>query len=533
VGWRPRPGVAYRPRKDAAVVASLLAAGAILIGKTNLDQFATGLVGTRSPYGAVRNTFDPAFISGGSSSGSASVVARGVVPFALGTDTAGSGRVPAGFNNVVGLKPTPGRVPIDGVVPACRSLDCISVFALTAADAARVLAVIEQADAYGPRFSLPFSGPLAWSPRTPLRVAVPASLVPQTQEDYVAAFRTACDDMTGKLGAKVLPLDFQPLHDVADLLYNGPWLAERFASVGPFIERTPGAVNPVVSGLIRRGGILKAVDVFRGMYRLEELKQSVEKLWEEYDLLMVPTAPCHPTIDDIEEAPVDRNTDLGSYTNFVNLLGWCALAIPAGLVSNENALARPFGITWIARAGYDLALLSLGAEWHKIVSRHVPYLGAPSAGLVTSRIGCFDLAAPFPLSENVLRIAVVGAHLSQMPLHGQLRERRARYLATAKTAPRYRLYHLPNSSPPKPGLCRESTGGVAIEVEVYAFPQAHIGSFLALISYPLGLGSLELESGEWIYGFMCEQSGLRGAIDISEYGGWRMYINSTSKADGP
>jgi allophanate hydrolase len=520
------------------VVASLVAAGAIYIGKTNLDQFATGLVGTRSPYGVVKNTFNPDGISGGSSSGSAAVVARGVVPFALGTDTAGSGRVPAAFNNIVGLKPTPGRVSTQGVVPACRTLDCISIFALTAADASRVLAVIEGSSAGSSGPQPVFSpGPAKFPSQSavfpmnsmPLRVGIPEFLVSHVQADYAVAFRDTCDSMKLAMGASILPFDFQPLHEVASLLYNGPWIAERYAAVGSFIKQFPGAVDPIVRDLILPAENLKATDAFRGRYRLEELSKAIETVWDNFDVLMVPTAPCHPTIAAVANDPVDRNNELGSYTNFVNLLGWCALAVPAALLPDRSNSVLPFGISWIARAGYDLALLNLGAEWQKSTSAALGF-GMISANRLAGQVMNLELESPLPLSEAECKVAVVGAHLSGMPLHSQLIERRARFVECTRTAARYRLYCLKDSVPPKPGLSREDSAGVKIEVEIYAFPESQMGSFLALIPHPLGLGSLELENGEWVTGFICEQSGFKDARDISEFGGWRSYMSSTLQA---
>ncbi|MBQ0959885.1 allophanate hydrolase [Ideonella sp. 4Y11] len=509
------PAFAHEPATSATCVQRLQQAGAVCIGKTNLDQFATGLVGTRSPYGAVPNSFDPAFVSGGSSSGSASVVARGLVPFALGTDTAGSGRVPAGFNHLVGLKPSPGRVPMAGVLPACRTLDVVSVFALTVADAAEVMAWIEGADDE-PRFAWPaLQPPWLGGAHPALRLGVPD----RPGCDSALGWDRAFDDALARarsLGAETVPLDFGPLFEVAELLYDGPWVAERHSVVADLMARQPEALDPTVAAVIGAATRYSADDAFLGRYRLEELRARLAPLWQQVDALLVPTAPTCPTLAAVAAEPVRRNSELGRYTNFVNLLGWSALALPA-VLPEEGGL--PFGITLIGPGGADAALIDWGLRWE---AAGPDQLGA------RLRAARADDRTPGrrPQAAPTLALAVVGAHLQGLPLHGQLVERGARLLARTTTAARYRLHALPGSTPPKPGLARVADGqpGHAIALEVYELPQAALGSFLALIPPPLGLGNVELADGRWVKGFICEGAALQGAPDISAFGGWRAYL---------
>lgn len=545
------PAFAHEPRESAEAVRRLMAAGAIVVGKTNLDQFATGLVGQRSPYGAPTSTFSEAHVSGGSSSGSAVVVARGDVPFALGTDTAGSGRVPAGFNNLVGLKPTPGLVPTHGVLPACKSLDCVSVFTLTASDAARVLHVVQGAMKGQPVFN-------AFTPQLPrlphaLRVGVPMAPAFCGDADYAAAFEQA-QARWGQLKepdgcpwpVSLVPVDMTPFSDVARLLYEGPWVAERHAAIEGFIAQHADAMNPVVRGIIEGAHRHDAVAAFKGLYRLRELAALAQPVWSQIDVLMVPTAPTMPTIASVQADPVGRNAQLGLYTNFVNLLGLSALALPAGFTAG----GLPFGITLIGPGGADAALLDLGTRWQAAWAANAGDADAGDAdaagagGRAKGPMSACTLGHGLPpasdselalptgspiVAEPVMTLAVVGAHLRGMPLHGQLVERKARLLVATQTAPRYRLHALPGTVPPKPGLARvpddaPPQDGHAIDVEVYAVPLSSIGSFLALIPPPLGLGSVELADGSWVKGFICEPCGLAGAQDISHFGGWRAYI---------
>lgn len=499
---------------NATVIERLLQAGAVWLGKTNLDQFATGLVGTRSPYGQPASVFSAAHVSGGSSSGSAVAVAAGAVPFALGTDTAGSGRVPAGFNQLVGLKPTPGRVSTHGVVPACRSLDCVSIFSLTAADAAHVLSVVEGPDPRDP-YSRWAPGPAVLT--GPLRLGVPRE--PVLDVDRGAAWEQALAQAR-RLGHTLVPLDFAPLHETASLLYTGPWLAERHAVLQQLLERAPQVLDPVVRRVVEPAAALSATDVFRAQYALKALQQRCEALWREADLLLVPTSPGHPRFDEVAADPVGVNQRLGTYTNFVNLLGWCALAVPAG----RAASGLPFGVTLIGPGGHDAAIARLGGQWQQALDLPLGALGLRPSELPASGGPALGL----PAAEPELVLAVVGAHLSGMPLNGQLTERRARLLGATTTAARYRLHALPGTRPPKPGLarCAEGEPGHAIVVELWSMPLAQVGSFLALVPPPLALGSLELADGRWVHGFVCEGHAVAGAPDVSAWGGWRAYLQS-------
>lgn len=510
------PAYRHLATEHATAVARLIAAGAVWLGKTNLDQFATGLVGTRSPYGQPASVFSGEHISGGSSSGSAVVVAAGAVPFALGTDTAGSGRVPAGFNQLVGLKPTPGRVSTHGVVPACRSLDCISVFALTVADAAQVLSVMEGPDPLDShsRFQ---PGP-ATLPGPALRIGIPRE--PVVGAAYAGPYEQALAHAR-HLGHTLVPIDFTPLHETAALLYAGPWVAERHAVVQSLMESDPGAIDPVVHDVIAVATRFSATDAFRGQYRLKDLQRHNAALWNQVDLLLVPTAPQHPRFSEVSADPVGANSALGVYTNFVNLLGWCALALPAG----RTAGGLPFGITVIGAGGHDTALAAWGRVWQDSLDLPLGGLAERPSDAVAD-----DPAAPMgtPAVRPSLPIAVVGAHLSGMPLNGQLTDRGARLRQATRTAPRYRLHALPGTTPPKPGMqrCADGEPGHAIAVEVWDMPMDQVGSFLALIPAPLGLGSVELADGSWVHGFVCEAQALKKAPDVSNFGGWRAYLQS-------
>ena len=496
------PKFAHVAAQDATVVRKLLDAGALWLGKTNLDQFATGLVGTRSPYGKPACVDDEARISGGSSSGSAVAVARGVAPFALGTDTAGSGRIPAGFNGIVGLKPTPGRVSNFGVLAACRTLDCVAVFAHTVDDAAQVLAVIEGSDS-ADVYSDFAPGPACWPGR--VRVGVPQDAQLDAAVGYPQAW-SAAQSRAAELGHSLKPVDFKPLFEVAALLYEGPWVAERHASVRELFDTDPEAIDATVRRVISRALGMTATQTFEAMYRLRALQSQLQALWSDIDVLMVPTAPSHPSFADVEADPVGANAVLGRYTNFVNLLGWCALAVPAG----RSSAGLPFGVTFIARAGLDAALVQLARRWEG-ASESSP----PSTPWQRS-----------PAVQASLPLVVVGAHLSGLPLNGQLIERGATLLEATTTAARYRLYALPGTTPPKPGLLRVAEGGQHITAEVWAMPQHALGSFLALIPPPLGLGSVELAGGRQVHGFLCEPYALAGALDITHFGGWRPYVAS-------
>jgi allophanate hydrolase len=507
------PAFAYVPERTAVAVARLQAAGAVLVGKTNLDQFATGLVGTRSPYGEVPNTFDANYVSGGSSSGSASVVARGLVPFALGTDTAGSGRVPAGFNNLVGVKPTPGQVPMTGVLPACRSLDVVSVLALTVADAAQVMALFE-GTAGEPRFNEPVLRP-EWLGRcgAPPRLGVPALPGCDAALGWDVAFDEA-RQRARALGAELVEIDFAPLFEVARLLYEGPWVAERHLVAEALLASDPDAIDPVVRGIMESADWFDGDAVFSGRYRLEELRARIAPMWDAVDALMVPTAVTCPTRAAVALEPLKRNAELGLYTNFVNLLGLAALALP----SRVPARGVPFGVTFIAPGGGDAALVRWGLDWERV--------GPTLLGARLRETRASDrLPVRLPAAAPTLELAVVGAHLQGMPLHAQLTERGCRLVASTRTSAKYKLFALPRTVPPKPGLARveETQQGHAIEVEIYEMPLDAVGGFLALIPAPLGLGTVELADGRWVKGFICEPHALAGALDISVHGGWRAW----------
>ena len=509
------PAFASTPTESAPVVQRLLDAGAIPVGKVNLDQFATGLVGVRSPYGVPRNPFRADIIPGGSSSGSAVAVAAGLVSFALGTDTAGSGRIPAGLNNLVGLKPTKGANSTRGVVPACRSLDCVSVFALTCADAGAVQRVIEgfdPADAYSRR-----RAPTPPWPTRP-RVGVPAANELHFDGDAESAqlFAAALARLS-TLGAQTVEIDFAPFREAAALLYQGPWVAERWAALRDFHARQPDAFFPVTGQIVQAAEKLGAADAFAGFHRLAELARRTAAEWEKMDVLLVPTAPRPYTLAEVATDPTGPNSRLGTYTNFVNLLDLSALAVPAG--RRDDGV--PWGVTFIAPAWREPDLLVLGAKWQTDVGGH---LGATGIPLPTPRAA--DFAAP--RTGGTVRLAVVGAHLSGLPLNHQLTDLGARLVWTGTTAPRYRLFALPNTVPPKPGLVRVDAEGAAIALEVWELTTAAFGSFVAAVPPPLCIGTVMLASGEAVKGFLCEPAALTGAEDITRHGGWRAYLRGAT-----
>ncbi|ENL4045805.1 allophanate hydrolase [Serratia marcescens] len=500
------PAFTYQAAADATVVANLRAAGAIALGKTNLDQFATGLVGTRSPYGAVVNSFDSRYVSGGSSSGSASVVARGLVPFALGTDTAGSGRVPAGFNNIVGLKPTKGRLSNRGVVPACRLNDTVSVFALTVADAAQVAELasgFDEADPYSRPD--PHTAP-ADIPAAP-RFAVPAQLEFFGDVQAERAFHRALAQLQAG-GATLEPLDFAPFRTLAEQLYYGPWVAERTVAIEQMLEANPQAIDPVVRGIVGNGLGYSACDAYKAEYLRAELARQIAQRLAPFDALVVPTAPTIRTLAEMAQEPVLFNSQFGTYTNFTNLADLSALALPGPL--REDGL--PAGITLIAPAWHDRALAAFGLRWQR--QSALP-LGATGRALPPQ-------PTPAPSAGHV-RLAVVGAHLSGMPLNVQLTQRDAVRVEQTVTAPCYRLYALADTEPPKPGLARVAQGA-AIRLELWDIPLARFGEFVAEIPAPLGIGTLLLADGRRVKGFICEAWALEGATDITEFGGWRDYL---------
>jgi len=500
------PDFAFDADTDATVVARLKAAGAIVIGKTNLDQFATGLVGTRSPYGAVVNTFNSDYVSGGSSSGSASVVARGLVPFSLGTDTAGSGRVPAGFNNIVGLKPTKGWFSAHGVVPACRLNDTVSVFALTVEDAwlvATLCGGYDAADAYS-RHN-PATAPAAL-PAEPL-FAVPDRCEFFGDDTAQAAWEKALDALHA-CGVRLQPIDFTPFRQLAEQLYQGPWVAERTAAVGGMLSH-PEKMDPTVWQIVSGGEKFSAVDAYNAEYLRAELARRIQTTLAGVDALVVPTSPTIHTLDEMREEPIRYNSQFGTYTNFTNLADLSALALPAPF----RADGLPAGITLLAPAWHDRALATFGLRWQQ---QQAQPPGAPGFPLP-------EEPAALPVSFEHVRVAVVGAHLRGMPLNHQLITRQAVFVEATTTAPVYRLYALANTQPAKPGLARASEGR-AIQVELWDIPLARFGEFVAEIPPPLGIGSLELADGRRVKGFICEGFALADAQDITDFGGWRNWL---------
>jgi allophanate hydrolase len=509
------PAFGYQPLSHATVVRRLLEAGARLVGKTNLDQFACGLNGTRSPYGAVPNAFDPAYVSGGSSSGSAYAVATGQVDFALGTDTAGSGRVPAGLNNIVGLKPSRGLVSAHGVVPAAQSVDCISIFAPTVAGAATVLQHAQGHDAKDP-YSRKLR--LASEPFPPaFRFGVPDRLEFFGDELAKAAFADAVRRLRA-LGGSPVTIDYRPLADAASLLYESALVAERYAAVRGFFDGHAQDIIEPVRGIIAAGCGYSAADYCEAQARLHACGQAADTMWDRIDVLLVPTAPTHYTIAQMHQDPVTLNRHLGQYTNFVNLLDYAALSVPSSLRPD----GLPFGITLIAPCGSDWQLADLGQRYH-----HATGLmqGATQQPLPQPR----PIAGIAPAAR--VTVAVVGAHLSGMPLNAQLTDRGATLVGEAETAPDYRLFALAGSSPAKPGLLRVAPGsGARIALELWQMPLQHYGSFVALVPTPLGIGTLQLADGSSVQGFVCEAQATAGAQDISHHGGWRAYIAARAAA---
>ncbi|WP_437557101.1 allophanate hydrolase [Acidithiobacillus sulfuriphilus] len=506
------PDFAYTPKRSAMVVQKLLDAGAIAMGKTNLDQFATGLNGTRSPYGACRNAFDPDYISGGSSAGSAVAVALGLASFSLGTDTAGSGRVPAAFNNLVGLKPTCGLLSTSGVVPACRSLDSVSIFALSAQDAQRVFAVALGEDPSDPysRTIQPHGFDFGRAPR--FRFGVPAAkdLNFFGDDQYGHLFDAAVARLES-LGGERIELDFAPFLETARLLYGGPWVAERYQAIRSFIDANPDALFPVTRDITLGGAKPLAADAFAALYRLRELRRHCDCIWPQVDCVITPTAGTIFTRAELLAEPVARNTDLGYYTNFMNLLDYAAVAVPAGF----RADGLPFGVTLFAPAHQDVPLLHLAERWQ---------LASPMPNGAVETMQPPVETVPAAVPSGQVRVAVVGAHLSGLPLNHQLTSRAARLLSETRTAPCYRLYALPDGK--RPGLIRVANGGEAIDCEVWEMPTAVFGSLVAGIPAPLGIGTVELADGSAVSGFLCEGIGITNASDITRFGGWRAYLRS-------
>ena len=508
------PAYLYRARRDSTAVARLRAAGALILGKTNLDQFATGLVGVRTPYGIGRNLFDAKLIPGGSSTGSALSVGAGIAPLSLGTDTAGSGRVPAAFSNIVGLKPSLGLVSTAGVVPACRTLDCVSIFALTVDDAVTALNAIAGPDAADP-FSRPRGLRAVGAVPDGVRLGVPLPGQRLFFGDKVsAAAYDAAVAQFAALGAKIIEVDIEPFYAAARLLYEGPWVAERYLTVKDMIASSPESILPVTRQIILAGAHGTAADAFAAFYQLEGLRRVRDHVFRAIDALVVPTAPTIYTIEQVQADPIGLNSRLGTYTNFVNLLDLCGLAVPASFRPD----GIPFGVTLLASGGEDATLAAIGRQFHHAT-------GLPLGALNTAQPPLADISAAAATGE--IAIAVVGAHLSGMPLNGELRAAGGRLLTSAKTAPHYRLFALPGTTPPKPGLLRVKNGaGKAIEIEVWSLPEKAFGCFVAAVPPPMSIGTLELADGQGVKGFLVEAEAVEGARDISSFGGWRKFVGS-------
>ncbi len=507
------PAFAYTAAEDAFVVALLKQAGALLVGKTNLDQFATGLVGVRSPYPPPKNAIDPTVVPGGSSSGSAVAVSRGIVSFALGTDTAGSGRVPAALNNIVGLKPTLGAVSARGVVPACRTLDTVSVFALTVEDAFRVFRLTSVYDA-GDAYARPVPAPPLGRPSPHFTVGVPTPATRDFRGDaaQAASFEAALSLIEAE-GGDIVELDFSPFYAVADRLYSGAWVAERYTVVEHLLKADPEAVFPVTRTVISSAERFTAADAFRDFYGVAELKRQIEPIIASVDMLGVPSIPAFYTVADLQKDPIGPNNSLGTYTNFVNLLDLCAIAVPVA----ARLDGRPGSVTLIAPAGRDAVIAALAGRLHE----------ASGASLGATGWKLPPCSSTDESAEEEIRLVVAGAHMSGLPLNGELTKLGARFLRACKTADNYRLYSLSGGPPYRPGLMRDDSGS-ALDVEVWAVPSDKIGLFLSGIPAPLGLGTVVLEDGSSEKGFICEAAGLEGARDITEYGGWRAFLQSAS-----
>ena len=500
------PAFAYVPERSATIVEQLLALGAVPLGKTNLDQFATGLNGSRSPYGACPNSVLPEYPSGGSSAGSSLAVALGVASFSLGTDTAGSGRVPAGLNNLVGMKATKGLISTAGVVPACRTLDCVTTFTATAREASQLLALTAKLD---PRDEYSRSNPLwndgsAFGAPRPFRFGVPRA---QDLEFFGCAegpalFGDAIDELK-RLGGEAVELDLTPFLEAARLLYEGPWVAERYSVAGELMEQNPEAVLPVIRAVLAKAPAVSGVQTFRAQYRLQALKALCDKALENLDCVVTPTIGRPVTLAELAAEPVQRNSELGYYTNFMNLLDYAAIAVPSGFMGN----GLPWGVTLFGRAFTDQYLLSVADGLQRQQGSATP--------------------APINVARNDrARLVVCGAHLDGLALNWQLKQRGARLVETTSSSSDYQLYALADGPPFRPGMVRVKDGGVSIAVEVWELPSSELGSFLTGIPAPLGLGKVQLADGRWESGFICEPYGLEGATDISHLGGWRAYLKT-------
>ncbi|WP_300034241.1 allophanate hydrolase [uncultured Roseobacter sp.] len=505
------PAYAYTPDADAFVIANLRASGALMIGKTNLDQFATGLVGVRTPYGAPLNAVDPDIVPGGSSCGSGVIVGHGIVTFSLGTDTAGSGRVPAALNNIVGLKPTLGALSASGVVPACRSIETVSIFALTVDDAYSAFAVargFDVSDAY----SKPLTHEALTAPAKTLRVGVPDNA---TIEFFADTVQHAAFDRDVALlkasGAEIEYIDFEPLYAIARMLYEGAWVAERYTVIEDLLKRDPEAIYPVTRQIITHAEGMSAADAFKGIYRLAELKRAAEPMLEGLDLLCVPTVPTFYTVADLEADPVTPNSNNGTYTNFVNLLDMCGIAVPTA-PRNDG---RPGSVTLLAGAGQDALVAAVARGFEVDCARN---MGA-TAHLVPTPADLPEAAS------DQIELAVCGAHMTGLPLNWQLTDLGAAFVRKAQTTAAYKFYALAGGPPARPGLVRSDAPDAGpVTVEVWSMPRAAFGTFMAGIPAPLGIGTVSLSDGASVKGFICEASGLTGATDITALGDWRAYL---------
>jgi allophanate hydrolase len=496
-------------KQTATAVQRALDQGAVLIGKTNLDQFATGLVGVRSPYGAPHSVFDDTMISGGSSSGSGVAVAAHLVSFSYGTDTAGSGRVPAAFNNIVGVKPTKGLIPTTGVFPANKSQDCLSIFALTAADGDAVRQIIMGEDGLDPYAR---SADAVALPQTGLRIGVPNAASLAFFGDTLAAqnFAAACAEVSGA-GHTLVPFDFDPFAAIARMLYGSAWVAERTHALQPWLDAQPDPLHPITRQIVEDGLKYSAVDTFDAIYKAAEAKLALDVIWTEIDAMLVPTTPSFYSLADLAAEPILLNKQLGYYTNCVNLLDYAAIAVPAGFRND----GLPAGVTVVAPAFSDGALARLGGHIHQLLS----------ATTGRDRLAITDQDTPAADEARTIDLAVVGAHLSGMPLNYQLTDRGGFLVEPVKTAQDYRLFALADQTPAKPGLVRDpESKGSGIALEIWRLPEEALGGFLKLIPAPLGLGTITLADGRQVNGFICESRAMGAVVDISEYGGWKAYL---------
>ena len=505
------PSFAYVPETTAFVVQRLQDAGALLIGKTNLDQFATGLVGVRTPFGAPRNALDPEIVPGGSSGGSGVAVAHGIASFALGTDTAGSGRVPAALNNIVGLKPTLGALSATGMVPACRTLDTISIFALTVSDAYEtyaVAAVYDPSDSY----AVPVSTPALVSPPADLTLGVPSADTIRFEGDSVqaAAFAETVAALKAS-GAKITEIDFTPLYAIAEMLYFGPWVAERYVATEALITQQPEMLYPVTRKIIGSAEGKTAADTFKGFYDMKALVHAITPAIDACDVLCVPSIPTFATVAELDADPMGPNNMLGTYTNFVNLMNLCAITVPTA----PRTDGRPGSVTLIAKAGQDARTAAIATRIEALGNRHL--------GATNWRLSPVSLSDAPP--EDMIRIAVCGAHMEGLPLNHTLTDRGARYVRSDRTAPDYRFYALPGAGVARPGLVRTGAGeGGCVALELWDVPVAAFGGFMKTIPAPLGIGTLTLADGAAVQGFLCEAVAAQGARDITDMGDWRRFL---------